>query len=75
MSGYADNRRVASKPYVIAKEEDGAWSLTCRDTRYNGQGYPIVTETRVEEKFKTANAARAHAAEKFGAQPGEFSRK
>jgi hypothetical protein len=29
----------------------------------------------VEEKFKTLTAARAHAKEHFGAQPGEFAAK
>ncbi|HEY0313715.1 MAG TPA: hypothetical protein VGC56_14635 [Allosphingosinicella sp.] len=75
MSGVPDHGRAAAVPYLIVKEEDGSWSLSCRDTRYNGQGYPIVTTTRVAESFKTAAAARAHAKAHFGAEPGQFASK
>ncbi|MBV9884634.1 MAG: hypothetical protein JO276_16620 [Sphingomonadaceae bacterium] len=67
--------REVPKPYLIAKEEDGRFRLTVRETRYNSQGYPLVTATRVAETFESANAARAHARETFGAQPGQFAAK
>jgi hypothetical protein len=75
MGGTPDNKRVAIKPYLITPAEDGGVRLAVRETRYNGQGYPIVTTTQVPETFKTANAARAHAREHFGAKPGEFASK
>jgi hypothetical protein len=67
--------RIPLKPYLLTKNEDGLFTLTVRETRYNGQGYPLVTSTAVEESFKTATAARTHAKEHFGAVAGEFATK
>jgi hypothetical protein len=61
------------KPFLIAKDEDGSFRLTVRETRYNSQGYPLVTATPVEESFKSATAARTHAKEHFGAEAGQFA--
>src|SRR5205085_3582582 len=41
--------REVPKPYLIMKGEDGNFRLTVREIRYNGQGYPLVTATPVEE--------------------------
>jgi len=67
--------REIVKPYLIAKDEDGRFRLTVRETRYNGQGYPLVTASMVAESFKSATAARAHARDNFGAEPGQFASK
>lgn len=75
MSGTPDHSRAQVKPYLIVKDEDGQVRLTVRETRYNGQGYPIVTSTEVEQTFGTATAARAHAKAHFGAQAGDFAAK
>ena len=75
MGGTPDNNRAAMKPYLITKDEDGQTRLTVRETRYNSQGYPLVTSTPVKESFKTATAARSHAKEHFGAEPGQFATK
>jgi len=65
--------REILKPYLIAKGDDGQYRLTIRETRYNSQGYPLVTATPVEEPFKSATAARTHARENFGAEAGQFA--
>jgi hypothetical protein len=65
--------RIPVRPYLIAKDEEGQVRLTVRETRFNGQGYPLVTSTLQEEVFRTATAARAHAKEHFGAEPGQFA--
>jgi hypothetical protein len=70
-----DRSRIPPKPYLIAKDEEGVFRLTIRETRYNSQSYPIVTSTLQEETFRTAAAARAYAQQHFGAQPGEFAAK
>ena len=75
MSGTPDNQRAPIKPFLIAKDDEGQVRIIVRETRYNGQGYPIVTSSRIEEVFETANAARAHAKAHFGAQPGQFATK
>jgi hypothetical protein len=65
--------REILKPYLIAKDPEGRFRLTIRETRYNSQGYPLVTATPVEETFKSATAARTHAKENFGAEAGQFA--
>ena len=65
--------RIPVRPFLIAKDEEGNVRLTIRETRFNSQGYPLITETRLEESFKTATAARAHAKDHFGAEPGQFA--
>jgi hypothetical protein len=63
------------KPFLINKDEEGRVRLTVRETRYNMQNYPIVSATRIEESFRTASAARAYAAEHYGAEAGQFAAK
>lgn len=65
--------RIPVRPYLIAKDEEGNVRLTIRETRFNSQGYPLVSATMVEESFKTATAARNHAKEHFGAEAGQFA--
>jgi hypothetical protein len=67
--------RETLKPYLILKDGEGRFRLTIRETRYNSQGYPLVTATPVEESFKSATAARTHAREHFGAEAGQFAMK
>lgn len=67
--------REIPKPYLIQKAEDGQYRLTVRTARFNSQGYPLITATLVEESFRSALAARAHAREEYGAETGEFATK
>ena len=67
--------RIPVRPFLIARDEEGQFRLTVRETRYNSQNYPIVTSTMQEESFKTATAARNYAKEHFGAEPGQFAAK
>lgn len=67
--------REIPKPYLIEKDAEGAFRLTVREVRYNSQGYPLTSSHPVQESFRTANAARAHAREFFGAEAGQFSTK
>ena len=67
--------RIPVRPFLIAKDEDGAFRLTVRETRYNSQNYPLVTSTLQAETFKTATAARSWAKEHFGAEAGSFATK
>ncbi len=67
--------REIPKPFLIAKQDDGAFQLTVRNTRYNSWGYPLTDSTPVDESFRTAAAARAHAKEHYGAEPGQFASK
>jgi len=67
--------RIPVRPYLIDKQEDGTYRLTVRETRYNGQGYPLVTAIPQDGSFRTANEARKFAREQFGAEPGQFATK
>jgi hypothetical protein len=67
--------REIPKPFLIAKNDDGAFRLTVRHTRFNSIGYPITDSTPVDEPFKSAAAARAYAKEHHGAEPGQFASK
>lgn len=67
--------RQSIRPYLITKDEDGNFRLTVRETRYNSQGYPLVTSHLQEEIFRTATAVRIHARDMFRAEPGQFATK
>lgn len=67
--------RVAVKPFLINKDETGNFRVTIRETRYNSQGYPLITATLQEETFPTAAAAKAHARDAFGAEAGQYATK
>ena len=70
-----DKPRLPVKPFLLQTDEEGGVHLTVRTTRYNRWNYPIVDASPVDETFRTAAAARAHAKEHFGAQPGQFALK
>jgi hypothetical protein len=67
--------RTAVVPFLINKDEEGRYRITIRETRYNSQGYPLVTATLQEETFTTAAAAKAHARDHFGAEAGQYATK
>lgn len=67
--------RIPVRPFLIAKDEEGKYRITIRETRYNSQGYPLITATLQEETFATATAAKAHAREHFGAETGQYALK
>jgi hypothetical protein len=75
LTGTPDRDRGATRPFLIAKDGDGKYRLIVRETRYNSQNFPIVTQTDVGETFASAVAARAFARERFGAVAGEFALK
>lgn len=67
--------RIALRPFLITKDVDNRFRLTIRETRYNSQGYPLVTETLHEDAFPTATAARNFARDQFGAEAGQYATK
>jgi len=69
------SRAAPLRPFLIAKDEEGHFRLTVRETRYNSQGYPLVSANLQEETFATAAAAKAHARDHFGAQAGQYATK
>ncbi|WBH15877.1 hypothetical protein [Sphingomonas radiodurans] len=67
--------RTLVAPFLIAKDAEGQFRITIRDTRFNSQSYPIVTSILQPELFKSATAARAHAKQQLGAEAGQFASK
>lgn len=67
--------KTALRPYLITKDADSRFRLTVRQTRYNSQGYPLVTSTMQEEAFTTLAAAKTHARDHFGAEAGQYATK
>jgi hypothetical protein len=67
--------REKTLPFLITKDEDGNFRLTVRDTRYNSQGYPLVTSNLQAETFRTATEARTFARDRFNAEPGQYATK
>jgi hypothetical protein len=67
--------RIPVRPFLINKDSEGRYRITIRETRYNSQGYPLITATLQEETFATASAAKAHAKEHFGAEAGQYATK
>ena len=52
--------RTAIRPYLVAKGDDGLFRITVRTTRFNSQGYPLVSSEMLSESFPTATRARAY---------------
>lgn len=67
--------RIPVRPFLINKDDEGRYRITVRETRYNSQGYPLITATLQDETFPTASAAKAHAKEHFGAEAGQYATK
>jgi hypothetical protein len=67
--------RIAVRPYLIAKDEAGVFRITVRTTRFNSQGYPLITATQIEGSFPTLSTARAYARETFRAEASDIALK
>jgi hypothetical protein len=67
--------RVAIRPYLVAKDEEGSFRVTVNTTRLNSQGYPLVTSNMLEGAFPSAMSARAYLRDHFGAVPTDIATK
>ena len=67
--------KATTHPFLIAKDSEGDYRLTVRETRYNSQGYPLISAKLQDERFRTANEARTFAKENFRAEAGQFTTK
>ncbi len=66
---------VAKKPYLVAKDAEGAFRITIRTTRLNSQRYPIVTSTVLDGGFPTAKSAREHLRAEYNAESTDIATK
>ncbi len=52
--------RTKVKPYLISKSDAGEFHVTIRTTRFNSQGYPLVSAEQLDVSFPTLGKARAY---------------
>ena len=67
--------RIPVRPFLVAKDEEGVFRVTVRTTRYNSQGYPLVSEEKLEDGFRTQTAAKAYVREQYRAEAGDIATK
>lgn len=67
--------RVAVRPYLVTKDEEGVFRVTVRTTRFNSQGYPLVSSEVLSDAFKTQTAAKAFVREEYRAESNEIATK
>ncbi|WP_404339407.1 hypothetical protein AB2M62_08610 [Sphingomonas sp. MMS12-HWE2-04] len=67
--------RVPVRPYLILKDEQGVFRITVRTTRYNSQGYPLVSSEVLEDGFRTQAAARLFVREQFRGEAADVATK
>jgi hypothetical protein len=63
------------RPYLVSKDEEGIFRVTVRTTRFNSQGYPLVSSETLEDAFNTQTAARTFVREQFRAETGQIATK
>ena len=67
--------RVPVRPYLVSKDEEGIFRVTVRTTRFNSQGYPLVSSKVLEDTFKTQTAARTFVKQTYRAEANEIATK
>lgn len=67
--------RTTVRPFLIAKDEEGAFRITTRTTRFNSQGYPLVTAQLLEGSFPSLATARAYVRQQFRAEATDIATK
>ena len=70
-----DAARPSVLPYLVTKDEEGIFRVTVRSTRYNSQGYPLVSSEVLTDSFKTQTAARTWVKEQYRAEAGDIATK
>jgi hypothetical protein len=67
--------RVPVRPYLVTKDDEGVFRITVRTTRFNSQGYPLVSSETLADAFKTQTAAKAFVREEYRAEPSDIATK
>jgi len=68
--------RVSVRPYLISKDpEQGCFRVVVRTTRFNSQGYPLVSSADLPETFPTMTSARTYLRENFRAETTDIATK
>ena len=67
--------RTPVRPYLVTKDEEGVFRITVRTTRFNSQGYPLVSAEVLPDGFKTQTAAKTYVKEQYRAEAGDIATK
>ncbi|MBC9031619.1 hypothetical protein IAG41_04365 [Sphingomonas sp. JC676] len=67
--------RTPVRPYLILKDEAGVFRVTVRTTRYNSQGYPLVSSELLDDGFPTQTAARKFVRETYKGEAVDIATK
>jgi len=67
--------RIPLRPYLVTKDDEGVYRVTVRTTRYNSQGYPLVSSEVLGDAFKTQTAAKTFVSEEYRAEANEIATK
>ncbi|KRC80272.1 hypothetical protein [Sphingomonas sp. Root241] len=67
--------RVPVRPYLVTKDEGGVFRVTVRTTRFNSQGYPLVSTEVLDDGFRTQTLARAFVRETYKAEASDIATK
>ena len=67
--------RIPVRPFLVTKDEEGVFRVTVRTTRYNSQGYPLVSSEVLEDAFRTQTAARAFVRETYRVDASDIATK
>lgn len=67
--------RSTVAPYLILKDEEGVFRITARTTRFNSQGYPLVSSKLLEGSFPTLTTARAFCRKELRAEAADIATK
>jgi hypothetical protein len=67
--------RVSVRPYLISKDPEGTFRVVVRTTRFNSQGYPLVSSADLPETFPTMTSARAYLRENYRAETTDIATK
>lgn len=67
--------RSAVPPYLILKDDEGVFRITARTTRFNSQGYPLVTAKLLDGSFPTLTTARGYCRKELRAEASDIATK
>ena len=65
--------RETVRPYLIVKDEAGTVRVDVRTTRFNSQGYPLVSTERLDQTFTTTAQARSYLRSEYRAEAADIS--
>lgn len=63
------------RPVLIERDEEGLFRITVRTTRFNSQGYPLVTAKVLDGGFPSLSTARGYARTELRAEATDIATK